>query len=48
MLNSVIHVPFKFDFSGSQVIFCDREEDYAAEEKTRAAQSIRAFRELTQ
>ena len=47
-LNSVIHVPFKFDFSGSQVIFCDREEDYAAEEKTRAAQSIRAFRELTQ
>jgi D-glycero-alpha-D-manno-heptose-7-phosphate kinase len=46
-LNTLIHVPFKFDFSGSQIIFCDREEDYAAEEEARAAQSIRAFRELT-
>jgi D-glycero-alpha-D-manno-heptose-7-phosphate kinase len=46
-LNTLIRVPFKFEFSGSQIIFCDREEDYAAEESTRAAQSIRAFRELT-
>jgi D-glycero-alpha-D-manno-heptose-7-phosphate kinase len=45
-LNSLIHVPFKFEFSGSQIIFCDREEDYAAEEQTREAQSVRAFREL--
>ncbi len=47
-LNSLIQVPFKFDFSGSQIIFCDREEDYAAEELARAAQPIRAFRELTE
>jgi len=47
-LNTLIHVPFKFDFSGSQIIFCDREEDYAAEETARAARPIRAFRELTQ
>ena len=45
-LNTLIQVPFKFDFSGSQIIFCDREEDYAAEERDRAAQPIRAFREL--
>jgi D-glycero-alpha-D-manno-heptose-7-phosphate kinase len=47
-LNTLIQVPFKFDFSGSQIIFCDREEDYAAEEKARAAQPIRAFRELAE
>jgi D-glycero-alpha-D-manno-heptose-7-phosphate kinase len=47
-LNTLIHVPFKFDFSGSQIIFCDREEDYTAEERARAAQSIRPFRELTE
>jgi len=47
-LNTLIQVPFKFEFSGSQIIFCDREEDYAAEEKARAAQSIRAFRELAE
>jgi D-glycero-alpha-D-manno-heptose-7-phosphate kinase len=46
-LNTLIEVPFKFEFSGSQIIFCDREEDYAAEEKARAGQPIRAFRELT-
>lgn len=45
-LDSLIQVPFKFDFSGSQIIFCDREEDYAAEEQSRAARPIRAFREL--
>src|SRR5262249_13892829 len=44
-LNTLIHVPFKFDFSGSQIIFCDRETDYADEERTREGQSIRAFRE---
>ena len=47
-LNTLVHVPFKFDFSGSQIIFCDREEDYAAEERARAARPIRAFRELTE
>lgn len=45
-LNSLIQVPFKFEFSGSQIIFCDREADYADEEAARAAQTIRAFREL--
>jgi D-glycero-alpha-D-manno-heptose-7-phosphate kinase len=46
-LNTLIQVPFKFDYSGSQIIFCDREEDYEAEEKARSTQPIRAFREWT-
>jgi D-glycero-alpha-D-manno-heptose-7-phosphate kinase len=47
-LGSLIHVPFKFEFSGSQIIFCEREEDYSAEEQARAKQKIGAFRELTE
>jgi len=45
-LNNLIHVPFKFEFSGSQIIFYDQEEDYSAEEKARAGQSVESFREL--
>ena len=45
-LNRLIYVPFKFDFSGSQIIFFDPQEDYAELEKERANQSIDAFREL--
>ena len=46
-LNTLIQVPFKFDFSGSQIIFCDREAEYEEEERARAGQAIRAFRELS-
>ena len=46
-LNPLIQVPFKFDFSGSQIIFCDRETEYEAEERVRASRPIHAFRELT-
>jgi D-glycero-alpha-D-manno-heptose-7-phosphate kinase len=45
-LNRLIYVPFKFDFSGSQIIFFDPQEDYTELEKERANQSIEAFREL--
>ena len=45
-LDGLIQVPFKFEFSGSQIIFCDREADYAVEEAARASQPVRAFREL--
>jgi len=47
-LNRLIYVPFKFEFSGSQIIFFDREEDYSAEETARATQIIEAFQELRQ
>jgi D-glycero-alpha-D-manno-heptose-7-phosphate kinase len=45
-LNKLIHVPFKFEFTGSQIIFFDPQEDYSTLEKERAKQPIEAFREL--
>ena len=47
-LSTLIHVPFKFEFAGSQIIFFNREEDYLVEEQVRARQTVRAFRELKQ
>lgn len=45
-LSRLINVPFRFDFSGSQVIFHDAEEDYSDVEETRMKQSIDPFRDL--
>jgi D-glycero-alpha-D-manno-heptose-7-phosphate kinase len=45
-LNRLIHVPFKFEFSGSQIIFYDLEEDFSKHDKVRAQQQIESFREL--
>ncbi len=45
-LAKLIHVPVKFEFGGSQIIFFEREEDYSAEEQARSARTIEAFREL--
>lgn len=45
-LDGLIHVPFRFESSGSQIIFFDREADYLAEEAQRDVLPIRAFREL--
>ncbi len=45
-LNKLIHVPFRFEFSGSQVLFADTEQEYPQEEQARAQQTIRGFREL--
>lgn len=42
----LIHVPFEFEFSGSQIIFFDLEEDYAKHDKARSSQELNAFREL--
>ena len=44
-LSRLIHVPFAFEFSGSQIIFFDLEEDFAKHDKVRANQQIEAFRE---
>jgi D-glycero-alpha-D-manno-heptose-7-phosphate kinase len=46
-LARLIHVPFSFEYSGSQIIFFDREEDYAEQDRARATQPVEAFRELT-
>lgn len=45
-LNKLIYVPFKFEYSGSQIIYFDHEEDYVELENERAKQKIRAFREV--
>lgn len=45
-LNRLIHVPFKFDYSGSQILVFEPERDYTAEERVRAEQTIQAFDEL--
>lgn len=45
-LSKLIHVPFKFETSGSQIIFFDPEADYSAAETARAACTMEAFEEL--
>lgn len=45
-LSRLIHVPFTFDYSGAQIVFCDPGRDYAHEETERHTRTIEAFREL--
>jgi D-glycero-alpha-D-manno-heptose-7-phosphate kinase len=45
-LNKLIYVPFKFESSGSQIIFFDPERDYSREEKARIQQPDFVFRDL--
>ncbi len=44
-LNHFIHVPFKCEYSGSQIIFYDPEQDFSASENERKALPIQRFRE---
>jgi D-glycero-alpha-D-manno-heptose-7-phosphate kinase len=46
LLNNLIYVPFKFDFSGSQIIYHNFEEDYSYLEKERSNQTIIPSQEL--
>jgi D-glycero-alpha-D-manno-heptose-7-phosphate kinase len=46
-LSKLIHVKFKFEFSGSQIIFFEPAEDYSAAEKARASQDLLPFQELS-
>ncbi len=39
-------VPFKFESSGSRIILFDPEEDYFKDERVRASEKVRTFREL--
>ncbi len=45
-LKDLIQVPFNFEYSGSQIIFCDREEEYSREEAIRAVEPPRVFKEV--
>jgi D-glycero-alpha-D-manno-heptose-7-phosphate kinase len=45
--SKLIYVPIKFEFSGSQIIFLDhQQEDYSALDRVRVSQHIKAFQEL--
>jgi D-glycero-alpha-D-manno-heptose-7-phosphate kinase len=46
-LCQLIHVPFEFDFSGSQIIFFDPERDYSRADEIRQGQALQDFRELS-
>ena len=46
-LKRLIYVPFKFEFSGSQIIFFDPQEDYAELDRERANHPIQPFQELS-
>lgn len=45
-LHKLIHVPFKPEFSGSQIIFFDPEVDYSREDHGRGGKTVPPFREL--
>ena len=44
-LHKLIHVPFAFETSGSQIIFFDPQEEYPAEEQDRARWGVGGFQE---
>lgn len=46
VLKDLIHVPFNFEFAGSQVVFFDHDRKYHTEDRRRASQKVQAFREL--
>ena len=46
VLRNMINVPFKFDFTGSQIIYYNLEEDYSGVERERENQVIDISREL--
>jgi D-glycero-alpha-D-manno-heptose-7-phosphate kinase len=45
-LKNLVHVPFRFEGHGSQIIFYDPEEDFSGAERERATLPIQEFREL--
>lgn len=47
-LGKLIHVPFHFDFSGSRIVFFDREEDFSDEARHRELRAIEPFRDADQ
>ncbi len=46
-LKGLLCVPFRFECSGSQIIFYEPERDYIAEEESRNSSEITAFKELS-
>jgi D-glycero-alpha-D-manno-heptose-7-phosphate kinase len=46
-LRHLIYVPFRFESTGSRIIFFDPEADYSKDEKVQANDQVTAFQELT-
>jgi D-glycero-alpha-D-manno-heptose-7-phosphate kinase len=44
-LSGLLHVPFHFEPSGSQILFYEPEEDYSQDERIRDAQALEPFTE---
>jgi D-glycero-alpha-D-manno-heptose-7-phosphate kinase len=44
-LGNLLEIPFRFETSGSQVIFYDRQIDYSQKDKARLSQNLRPFTE---
>lgn len=47
-LNKLIYVPFSFDYSGSQIVYFQHEEDFSNIEVEREQLDIKPFRELSE
>jgi len=47
-LTSQIHVPFRFDHSGSQIVYFQHEEDFSRLELDHTGRSLAGFRELSE
>ena len=45
-LSDFLHVPIKFEFNGSQIIFASNDTDYSLQEKERELFSIEPFQEI--
>ena len=45
-LNQLLHVPFRFESNGSQIIFFDQHQEYKEEELARSEHSHSPFVEL--
>ena len=45
-LSRLLHIPFRLEFSGSQIVFFDPEEDWSAQERDREAHKVARFSEL--
>ena len=46
-LKKLLYVPFRFEYSGSQIIFADRDTDYSEEEKAQRLVQIEPFKDLS-
>ena len=47
VLHELIHVPFRFESAGSQIVVADSEPDYSVAESRRQSQVPTVFRELS-